>query len=35
MWVPVSVIYGVAAIPLLLAWLREADGRVRRWEVRL
>jgi putative membrane protein len=35
MWVPVSVVYGVAAIPLLLAWLREADGRVRRWEARL
>lgn len=35
MWVPVSIVYGVAAIPLLLAWLREADGRVRRWEARL
>jgi len=35
MWVPVSVVYGAAAIPLLLAWLREADGQVRRWEARL
>jgi cytochrome c oxidase assembly factor CtaG len=35
MWVPVSIVYGVAAIPLLLDWLREADGRVRRWEARL
>jgi putative membrane protein len=35
MWVPVSAVYGIAAVPLLLAWLREADGRVRRWEARL
>jgi putative membrane protein len=35
MWVPVSLIYGAAAIPLLLAWLREAEASVRKWEARL